>query len=200
MNLLDELRDIVPDRRLSITESYVLAERQATALLERRGVDAAPVPTAVIADLPFVRVALNNAMEASGETKWQKPRWLISLHATEPAVRQRFSLAHEFKHILDHKRRQRFYPLIMNLADKRRHEQLCDYFAASLLMPRTWVKQAYSFGVQDEFELARLFQVSTQAMQFRLRQLGIVDPYERCSEMNSVYLRQLPASSLGLAA
>ncbi len=67
-------------------------------------------------------------------------------------------------------------------------------------MPRTWVKQAYSGGVQNVIELAELFQVSPQAMQVRLLQLGLVDPYARCGGMDNAYLRQSSASPLGQAA
>ena len=36
-------------------------------------------------------------------------------------------------------------------------EQICDYFAGCLLMPRPWVKRVYCSGVQDLPELAQTF-------------------------------------------
>ncbi|MEO6318843.1 MAG: ImmA/IrrE family metallo-endopeptidase, partial [Acidimicrobiales bacterium] len=84
------------------------------------------------------------------------------------------------------------------------NERLCDYFAACLLMPRSWVKQAYGSGVQDVVALAERFEVSPQAMQVRLLQLGLVDRYRRCrgidNGISDIYLRSAPASPLGLAA
>jgi len=199
MKVLDELRSIVPNRRLSMNEGYVLAERQATALLRRQGVYAAPVPATTISRLPFMRVAVRTPMSTSGATDWRKPRWVVLLNGMEPAVRQRFSLAHEFKHIIDHPYVEKAY----GHAASERHpsiERLCDYFAACLLMPRQWIKQAFADGVQDIYDLASLFEVSPQAMQVRLLQLGLIDPYARCGGMNNAYLRQLPASSLGQVA
>lgn len=60
-------------------------------------------------------------------------------------------------------------------------EQLCDYFAACLLMPRTWVKNAYAGGTQEIPKLARLFDVSEPAMRVRLTSIGLIDPLPRCA-------------------
>jgi Zn-dependent peptidase ImmA (M78 family) len=79
-------------------------------------------------------------------------------------------------------------------------EQLCDFFAACLLMPRPWVKAMWASGVQDVVALAGHFEVSPQAMQVRLFQLGLMDPYLRCSGIDNAYLRSLPVSLPELAA
>jgi Zn-dependent peptidase ImmA (M78 family) len=140
-------------------------------------------------------------MASSGATRWIKPHWVVLLNGLEPPTRQRFSLAHEFKHILDHKTGVgTLRPLPTNPGARRRTEQLCDYFAGCLLMPRPWVKAAYASGLQDIAELAQHFEVSQQAMQVRLLQLGLVDPYARCGEMDNVYFRSRPVSPLELAA
>src|SRR5438132_7400752 len=102
MNLLDELRAMVPNRRLTLHESYVLAERQATAFLRRQGACAAPAAATLISGLPFITVAVRTPMASSGATRWIKPRWVVLLNGSEPVVRQRFSMGHELKHILDH--------------------------------------------------------------------------------------------------
>jgi Zn-dependent peptidase ImmA (M78 family) len=96
-------------------------------------------------------------------------------------VRQRFSLMHEFKHVLDHPFVQTAYS-----ADRtqpsRFAEQVCDSFAASVLMPRAWVKAVFcNEGVQELAILARRFGVSQMAMRVRLLQLGLVEPEPRCS-------------------
>jgi Zn-dependent peptidase ImmA (M78 family) len=59
-------------------------------------------------------------------------------------------------------------------------EQLCDYFAACLLMPRPWVKRAYCGGVQNVAQLASMFDVSQPAMQVRLSAIGLIDRAPRC--------------------
>src|SRR4051812_36366488 len=101
MKLLGDLRSLTPQRRLSRTEAYSIAERQATRLLVRAGITSAPVPTDVMSRLPFVQVEARPLIEVSGGTKWIKPRWIILLNSYEPSVRQRFSLAHELKHVID---------------------------------------------------------------------------------------------------
>ena len=73
-------------------------------------------------------------------------------------------------------------------------------FAGAGLLARPWIKRAYAGGIQDVSQLAQLFAVSEQAMQIRLRQLGISEPYQRCSGMDNTYLRSLPLRPLNLAA
>lgn len=201
MNLLQELRQVLPARPLTATEAYVLAERQAMLLLKINTVTEAPVPSQIISELRFIKVAVRVPMGSSGATKWIKPHWVVLLNGLEPSVRQRFSLAHEFKHILDHQTAAgRPRPVLTNPVARRRVEQLCDYFAGCLLMPRPWVKTAYCSGMQDVVELAHHFDVSSQAMQVRLLQLGLIDPYARCSGMDNAYLRSPSTSPLELAA
>ncbi|MDP9436581.1 MAG: ImmA/IrrE family metallo-endopeptidase, partial [Actinomycetota bacterium] len=104
-----------------------------------------------------------------------KGYWLILLNADEPYVRRRFSLAHEFKHILDHPYIDRLYPDTPQQSGPDRAEQACDLFAASLLMPRVWVKRAWYGGTTPVATLAREFAVSQTAMRWRLEQLGIAE-------------------------
>jgi Zn-dependent peptidase ImmA (M78 family) len=199
MRLLDELRSVVPTRRLTYAESRILAERQATILLRRSGVDSPAVPTSVITELPFLTVGSRPLLNSSGATKWVKPQWVIVLNSLEPQTRQRFSLGHELKHILDHGRVATLYGAGANERSAA-VEHACDYFSACLLMPRTWVKNAYAGGIQDVFDLAELFEVSPQAMQVRLLQLGIVDAYQRHSEIDNTYFRSQPVLLLEPAA
>ena len=42
-------------------------------------------------------------------------------------------------------------------------------------MPKTWVKNSWTNGIQDVYNLASLFQVSVSAMGVRLRSLGLLD-------------------------
>ena len=55
------------------------------------------------AELPRVLVRTDIDLPVSGCTSWQNGRWLIVLNGTEPLVRQRFSLANEFKQAVDHR-------------------------------------------------------------------------------------------------
>lgn len=175
LSLIHDLRSLVPKRPLTFNESFRLAELQAFKLLAVSGITTAPIPDALIANLPHIEVMRVSPLPASvsGGTKWIKGSWLIVLNAAEPLVRQRFSLMHEFKHVLDGKNADMHYPAVNGMTSADRAEQVCDFFAACLLMPKAWVRRAYVNGVQDPKSLARMFFVSTSAMSVRLQSLGL---------------------------
>src|SRR5471030_505941 len=94
----------------------------------------------------------------------------------------RFTLCHEYKHVLDFPFDEFCYPAVGAQTSERRAEAICDYFAACLLMPKVLVRQAWTAGGsnQDSDELARLFGVSPRAMEIRLQDLGLLEPAYRC--------------------
>ena len=51
---------------------------------------------------------------------------------------------------------------------------VCDYFAGCLLVPKKWLRAAWTSGMQTEPDLARLFNVSREAIRTRLSQTGLV--------------------------
>ncbi|MDP9388685.1 MAG: ImmA/IrrE family metallo-endopeptidase [Actinomycetota bacterium] len=105
----------------------------------------------------------------SGSAHWSKGRWVIALNSSEASTRQRFSLAHEFKHVLDNPFIGFLYPKQQAWTPADRAERVCDYFAACLLMPKVWVRRAWTDGVQDLRGLSRRFNVSQSAMNVRTR-------------------------------
>lgn len=153
------------------------------------------MPESVIASLPRVLVRRVQPLGVSAFTHWEHGRWQIALNGLESLVRQRYTLAHEAKHLIDHQ--------IARVAYRRTTEtelawieRVCDYFAACLLMPKPWVKKLYcNEGVQDQVTLARRFAVSQAAMRVRLAQLGLTDPTPRCLYRRSapLVLNSLPA-------
>lgn len=167
------LRSKAPRRALRPVEAALVAEWQATELLELAGLTEPPTPARLISELPRVLVRTDVDLPVSGCTSWQAGRWLIVVNGAEPVVRQRFSLAHEFKHAVDHRYRDVLYVDRPGLTAYQQAEQAADYFAACLLMPRRWVKQAWSDGHQRVSELSELFQVSAPAMSRRLTHLGL---------------------------
>jgi predicted transcriptional regulator len=178
------LRDFVPIRPLTREEALRIAELQAHRFHEMLGLSAPPFPEQLIASLPRVQIERLSPIPVSGSTHWASSRWLIVLNGAEPAVRQRFSLAHEIKHILDHRFVEVLYSGVPPESRARWIEQTCDFFAACLLMPRAWVKRAYTTGPQRLPQLAARFAVSQAAMQFRLTQIGLLDRPDRCSRMH----------------
>ncbi len=94
-------------------------------------------------------------------------------------MRNRWTLAHELKHILDHPFIDRLYPDLIHQDARRRAERAADYFAACLLIPRPMLKRLWGNGTQDVEALADVFAVSTQAMSYRLQQTGLAEPTSR---------------------
>src|SRR6266699_5657255 len=100
-SIITAARDIMPIRPLSFVEALRTAELQAAKLLELSGLAAPPFPERLITGLPRVQVERIIPAPASGASQWSRGRWLILLNGAERPERQRFSLAHEFKHVLD---------------------------------------------------------------------------------------------------
>ena len=197
MNIINQLRRVCPDRRLSETEARIVAERQAGLLLKLTETDHPAVPSEIITELPRIVVQVVPGLSASGETIWTGGRWLVQLRAEDHPLRWRFSLAHELKHIIDHPYIDRLYQGDWVRSTAERREGACDYFAACLLMPRPWIKRAFTAGIQRPAELAQLFNTSRPAMLMRLTQLGLIEPVRRCRGPASVeYLRphSMPAT------
>lgn len=171
--LLSSLRALNPGRALEPHEALGVAERQALKLLAILDQHQPAVDVTAIADLPRIEVRVEPNLPVSGFSQWSRGRWLIGVNQDDAPVRRRFTLAHEFKHVLDHPYIDSLYLDRRGRPSERRAEAVCDYFAACLLMPRPWIKQAYTGGVQDQRALAQLFGVSEAAMALRLRHLGI---------------------------
>ena len=183
--IIHVLRDVMPIRPLGFVESLRLAELQASRFRALLSLTDEALPESAIASLPRVQVDRMSPAPVSGATQWSRGRWLIILNGSEPRTRQRFSLAHEFKHVLDHPSIDVLYPGTAAMTSDERAEQICDYFAACLLMPRLYVKRAWTAGSQNHRALAKQFDVSLAAITVRLRQLGLTDGV-RCEGLSGV--------------
>jgi hypothetical protein len=204
--VVSQLRDLVPYRPLTPSEAMRVAELQATRLLKLLEVSEPPVPEQAIAGLPRIQVVrTTKAIPISGSAQWAKGTWHIILNGSEAPVRQRFSLAHELKHIIDNPFVHVLYPATLGLTPHDRAEQTCDYFAACLLMPKVWLRRAWATDrVQSLPRLARRFAVSQTAMRVRLLQLGLVDagpryrgpdwPQLRSRRRPGTYFRRTPSA------
>lgn len=180
-SVVAELRAVCPHRPLTLGEGLRVAELQANRLLKAADVREPAVPEAVVTDLPRVTVERIARIPVSGSVRWSKGLWVIALNRLEPAVRQRFSLAHELKHVLDAPFGELLYPSWRGLSADERAEQVANHFAACLLMPKAWVRRAYfNDGVTSLPRLAAQFEVSQMAMRYRLESLGLVQSIVRC--------------------
>lgn len=182
LGTLTTLRDLMPPRALTQGQALRIAELQAQRLLELSGIKEPPVPASVITDIPKILVKRIVPWPVSGATSWTKGAWNVIIKGDEPYGRRRFTLAHEFKHILDYRSIDVAYPSTQFMSHRQRAEAICDFFAGCLLVPRTWLKNAWANTTQDTKELAALFQVTPAAIQTRLLQTGIVERSPRCEE------------------
>ncbi len=175
-SVVAELRQLAPGRPLSPWEARLVAERQAARLLRLTGVTEPPVPEQMIEHLPRVEVHYRRRHGLSGTTKWTGGRWVILVNRSDTWGRQRFSLAHEFKHVLDWPKAGALYRDGYRSAHFQA-ERAADAFAAALLMPKAWIKRAfYDHGMRDEHALARHFQVSVASMRWRIDELRLFEP------------------------
>lgn len=172
-DVIAALRALLPARGVTWSEAHSVAERQAVALLRLLHIEEPPVPQFVVSSLPGIVVDRRAGWPTSGMAVRTDSHWRIVLKADEPRQRQRFSLAHEFKHVLDDPIIEQLHRHLSADGRQERIERLCNYFAACLLMPRAWIKRDWCAGFQNPRELARRYFVSTEAMTTRLSELGL---------------------------
>ena len=180
------LRDVVPVTATDLRRKPAYRRTASQQIPRPRRADRPPFPNPPSPSLPRVQVERMSPAPVSGATQWSHGRWLIILNGSETRGRQRFSLAHEFKHVLDNPFIDVLYPAKGDMTSGERAEQVCDYFAACLLMPRLWLKRAWTGGEQSTRTLARHFDVSQAAMGVRLRQTGLVQSEARCEGVGKV--------------
>lgn len=179
-SVLATLRALVPNRPLAPSEALWIAELQANRLLQHFAVETNAVPEEIVSEFPRVRVVREKGLPVSGAAHWNGRHWIITVNADEPAFRQRFTIMHEFKHIIDHTTKDRLYRDRTFQTAPEQAERVADYFAACLLMPKRVVKRLWCQGNQNIVGLAEMLFVSTRALRFRLDQLGLTEPAERC--------------------
>lgn len=181
---LARLRTLTP-RRSDVTydEALRIAELQAAKLIEALGVDG--LTEQRIAALPRIRI-VHEEVGVSGMSHWTGQHWLITLNASDSPARRRFTLLHEFKHIVDHGCAALLYLGSQRATSAEQAEHAADYFAGCALVPKRELKAAWGNGIQRTADLAAHFGVSEQAIAVRLSQTKLdrfsdQPPAERCA-------------------
>jgi Zn-dependent peptidase ImmA (M78 family) len=168
---------MTPRCQLTFTDTKDLAERQAARLRQLLGT-VEGIDEADFAGLPRLQI-VREPLPTSGLSYWNGQTWVIVLNRDDSPARQRYTLAHEYKHIVDHGAAKQLY------RSQWEAERAADYFAACLLMPKPELKRVFCNLTQDLRWLARHFGVSQSALRYRLEQIGLVDPQiftrERCA-------------------
>lgn len=114
----------------------------------------------------------------------------IRYNDNEHPNRKRFTIAHELGHFVLHKETKPFFvdkneSIMYRDADSStgefRREREANAFAASLLMPKSFIEKAIKQSPKKTDDivnyLAKKFKVSEQAMNFRLANLGYIGLY-----------------------
>ena len=162
-------------------------ERKARHLLAKAGARTAPVPLEQVANCLGIKIELADLGEdCSAVLVRNGNRAVIGVNWEHHSNRRRFSIAHEIAHFLLHDGdtyidkgyRVHFRDLESGSGTKL-EEMEANEFAAALLMPASWVKDAFEQQPFDLTEddslkiLAKKFKVSTQAMTYRLMNLQL---------------------------
>jgi Zn-dependent peptidase ImmA (M78 family) len=161
-------------------------------LLNEHGLTKPPIPIEKLAQNLGVELRYepfeHKGEQVSGMLFRDKGRSVIGVNSNESAVRQRFTIAHEIGHLHLHKDSVHFDTpaevfLRNHLSSKSvdPKEIQANAFAAELLMPAKFVRAEFNqergSALSDEDvveKLANKFMVSSQAMTFRLANLGLM--------------------------
>lgn len=190
-NIIKVLRAVLPSYELSVYEQQRYAEFQAARLLQLTQFDGPPVPQTVISEVPRIEVEVGE-LPVHGYVVWVEDRWVITLAARDSVARQRHTLAHEFKHVLDHPFYDHLYTNRHGYVDEAHAEAMAEYFSMCLLMPRDCVLLAWHQGLQTTASLRRLFQVPHESMAERMWQLGLSGTGPVCGRYPARRHRQSP--------
>lgn len=170
------------------------AERAAQRLLDAHGITKAPVFVEQLAAAKKITVALEDlgSDDVSGMFYRRGDIAVIVVNKDHSHHRRRFTIAHEIGHAelhdsdtyLDGRATLRFRDG-KSATGTDTEEREANGFAAALLMPADWVRNRFINLITarrsiDEsaaiIKLAAEFDVSEQAMRFRLVNLNLIDP------------------------
>jgi Zn-dependent peptidase ImmA (M78 family) len=172
-------------------------EQHIDLLLAKHRIAQPPVPVKNIAFLegvPVVETSLTG--DVSGALIKSNGTAIIAINAAHHPNRQRFSVAHELAHhFLNHRDNDHVdWKFTVIRRDQKSSEATdeneieANFFAANLLMPKPFLRRDVAqlagfngeviLSEEDVRSLAKRYQVSITAMNYRLISLGLVDPSE----------------------
>jgi Zn-dependent peptidase ImmA (M78 family) len=183
-SILGSLRSVTPQRVLNFDEALRVAELQASKLTDV--LDAGDgIRDYHLAGLPRIKVVYED-LAVSGMSHWNGEAWIIAIASRDSLARQRFTLLHEFKHVIDHGRSHWLYVGDAAHTPAEQAEAAADYFAGCALISKRQLKSAWGRRIQRVSDLAALFSVSEHAIRVRLSQTGLSvtadrQPTARCA-------------------
>lgn len=160
-------------------------EFAAEQVLNQLKLNVVPVPVEEVASKLNIKIGREPSEDFSGLLIRKDGIALIGVNSTESHVRQRFTVAHELGHYFLHPKQDSFVDYRDNNTNKKEmmrspRERQANAFAAALLMPRSKivkdVKTLFKQGIdlEDISELAEKYEVSDEAMKYRLMNLHLI--------------------------
>ena len=162
----------------------------AQSLLEESGISEAPVSVTQIARARGARIFLDSLEgDLSGFLYRDSDQAVIGVNTSHSTTRQNFTIAHELGHLLLHDQEQlhldREFRVRLRSGVSSQGtdlaEQEANFFAASLLMPRSFIERDLENEesvdlIDDDLiqSMARKYKVSAQAFAIRLKTLGYI--------------------------
>lgn len=172
--LLGRLRSIAtesPDERKGA--GLRIAEDQGHELSRLLNPSSGILPTALLERIPRIKIVTAPALPVAGSAHWDGTSWVVTLNGSQSRRRQRWTLLHELKHVVDHPYREQLYGSLGDAHAFETAERCADLFAACALMPAWAVKQAWASGNRAPSWFASHFSVTTAAAAYRLHQLQL---------------------------
>lgn len=173
-----------------MTKKYSAIEDQISQLLRTHNITKAPVPVDRLIRLHGITIVMKSMENnVSGFILQEESKTLIAINTFHPAVRQRFTMAHELGHfLLKHQPKGMIvddndFPLLWRDDEASRgtntQEREANGFASSLLMPQEFLendlRHLRNVDIHNETfikALAKKYGVSPQAMLLRISRLS----------------------------
>ena len=161
-----------------------IVELRANKILLESNIHEVPVDIESIADKLGIKISYAPSEEYSGMLiRREDGQALMGINSSEPKTRMRFTVAHEIAHFLFDKKNKVYidYRTSTRLLDKPKEEKRADFFAANILMPKKLLTLDFekiskeSFSQDHLIDLAKKYQVSQDAMKYRLSNLRLIE-------------------------
>jgi Zn-dependent peptidase ImmA (M78 family) len=136
--------------------------RNVTRMMERAGIAIASMSA------PFGNDTLLEGHCGMSHWSARSPRASVGFVTGMAGDRQRVTLAHEFGHVVLHRRRR--------VSDPKQREREADYFAGALLLPRLCAQEdiAESLTLRGYMDIKARFGISLHAIVARAQRLGLI--------------------------
>lgn len=172
--LLAALRALLPTQPVTLGDFLTLTTSLSRAFRTLSGVSGDHLPTSTLESRAVVRIE-ETELPVSGFSYWDPGarQWVIALNEDESDALHRFTMFHEFGHIIWDQAEHLMYAEMPRISHDRFAEIMADLFAFEVLMPRASVERLVGDGVIDVATLARRFEVTRSLMRLRLNDLDL---------------------------